>query len=189
MDDQRFQHARDVFYTWNAFASRRQLTNTGFRVFREGKGSYTVWFNFTDPDVVRVVASRGVGPSRDPEALKALVARANAEDPSLPFELPDPYDLRDPFVYVRGLVPRIEGGVTIAELDACRARLVARLDAWHEGFKAIGELPFVIQVGDDGVGRMYVDAGRVREQEEQKARLAAAAAGPSSEKPKDTKGE
>jgi hypothetical protein len=187
MDDQRFQHARDVFYTWNAFASRRQLTNTGFRVFREGKGSYAVQFDFSDPDVVRVVASRGVGPSRDPEALKALVAQANAEDPSLPFELPDPDDLRDPFVYLRGVVPRIEGGVTIAELDACRQGLVERMNAYEEAFRAIGTLPFIVHVGEDGVGRMSVDAGRVRQQEEEKARLAAA--DPSPEKPKDTKGE
>jgi hypothetical protein len=135
---------------WDAVRPQARVQGDALEVLNEGAGGYVVSFDFSTPGVIAVKANDPLGPSADPEYLERMVDEANAKAGAQVFEI------SGPLVLCCETLTRGPGGISLAELEAARSRVVALLDEHHAAFAAPGRTPFSVHVDHDGHATLIV---------------------------------
>lgn len=144
----RVRDADQALVRWKGVRRDSRLRDNALDVLGHGLGHYRLAFDFGEAGVVAASGHDPIGPSADPEALQRAVDAANAEMGEGTFVVDGVY------VTTRQRLDVGPEGILVEDLEACRQRLIARLDAYHAAFEAPGREPFGVHVGDDGVARV-----------------------------------
>jgi hypothetical protein len=140
--------ADQAMVRWKAVRRDTRLRDNALDVLGQGLGRYRLAFDFGEDGKVAVTGHDPVGPSADPDALQRAVDVANVAAGAGTFRISGVY------VTTSETLPVGPEGILVEDLEACRQRLIARLDAHHASFEAPGRQPFGVHVGDDGVARI-----------------------------------